>query len=191
MYPFEGSQIDISLKGIYNPYLDLKYISDTMQKKGSLSSFGKLYVNLDRYNPLGPKLCFNTGFSLGLSTDKFIASDYFYVGGHKNNLRRNYIAFVGYNLGEVVATNFLRLKLGLNYRFAKNIQVETLVNGMTVGTSLNDLFESTLAISHENLYIGYGTGITYNSPLGPLSVFFAANNKEPRLRWYVNLGYTF
>ena len=120
-----------------------------------------------------------------------MASDYFYVGGHKNNLRRNHIPFVGYNLGEVIASDFFRIKLGLNYRMYRNFQLEILVNGMLTAGNLQSLVQSTVELKHDSTYLGYGSGVTYNTPLGPLSVFFAANNKEPNLTWYVNFGFSF
>jgi NTE family protein len=191
MYPFEGSQMDIDLKGIYNPVLDLRYLTDTINTKSSLNSFSKLYINFDNYNPLGPKLNYNIGLSLGLSTDEFIASDYFYVGGHKNNLRRNQIAFVGYNLGEVVATNFFRIKLGFNYRILNNLQLETLVNGMIASDNFEHLVQSVLEVNKKAFHLGYGGGLTYKTPLGPLSIFIAGNNKDSKATWYINMGYTF
>jgi hypothetical protein len=113
------------------------------------------------------------------------------VGGHKNNLRRNHIAFVGYNLGEVVATNFFRIKMGLNYRLYKNFQVEVLMNAMSTADKAKNLLHSTWELPEELIYFGYGTGATYNTILGPLSVFVSANSKERGLSWYINFGFTF
>jgi len=190
-YPFDGSVVDVTLKGILNPWLDLRYLNDTLLSENTLKSFAKFYLGFEKFNPLGPKLSFVTGASVGLSTDEFIASDYFFVGGYKYNLRRNQIPFVGYNLGEVIASNYFLLKLGFNYRIYRNLQLEGLVNGMITGSDFNNLVESTFELRDEQTYFGYGTGITYNTVLGPMSVFFAANNKEPNLTWYVNLGFTF
>jgi NTE family protein len=191
MYPFEGSQMEIYVKGIYKPWLDLKYLTDTINTESSLKSFSKLYITFDKYKPLWPKLNINSGASLGLSTDEFIATDYFYVGGHKNNLRRNHIAFVGYNLGEVVATNFFEVKFGLNYRLYKNLQLETLINGMIASDNFEHLIQSVLEIDKESFHLGYGGGFTYNTPLGPISIFLAGNNKDANLTWYINFGYGF
>jgi len=191
LYPFEGTQVEIYLKGIYNPMLDLKYLSDTVASDASLQSFSKLYVNVDHYGPLGPKLNYNVGFSLGLSTDDYIASDYFFVGGNKNNLRRNHIPFVGYSLGEIIGPDFIRLKLGMNYRLYKNLQLEILGNGMLSSDSFQEMTDALVEFSKESFHVGYGGGFTYNTPLGPLNVFLAGNNKDSRLTWYINFGFTF
>jgi len=191
LYPFEGNQLDIYLKGIFNPLVSLKYLSDSIETEPELESFSKLYINFDNYKPLGPKFNFNTGISLGLSTDEFVASDYFFVGGHKNNLRRNQIALVGYNLGEVVATNFMRLKLGMNYRLYPNFQLEILGNAMLPADNFEDLTDSLLSFNKDAVHVGYGGGITYNTPLGPVSVFLAGNNKDHQITWYFNMGYNF
>jgi NTE family protein len=191
MYPFDGSTVSIQLTGIYNPYLNVKYLSDTISTESSISSFSKLHIDYDNYSPLGPRLNVNTGLALGLSTNEFIASDYFYVGGHKNNLRRNHIALVGYDLGEVVAANLIKVKLGLNFRLYRNFQLEVLANGLATGNNFEHLLESVMDFRHEYIYFGYGSGITYKTPLGPLSVFISANNKEPGLTWYLNFGFMF
>jgi NTE family protein len=191
LYPFEGNRLDINLKGIYNPILSLKYLSDTIENEPTLESFGKLHLDFDHYKPLGPKLNYNFGFSLGLSTAEFFTSDYFFVGGHKNNLRRNQIAFVGYNLGEVVATNFLRFKLGMNYRLYPNLQFEVLCNSLVASDNFEHLMDSLFTFDKEAFHFGYGGGLTYKTPVGPLSIFLSDNNKDHQVTWYINLGYTF
>jgi NTE family protein len=191
MYPFEGSVISISLKGILKPFTDVRYLENAEQNQEKLNSFAKLYMSFEGFKPLGPKLCLNSAFSTGLSTNQFIVSDNYYLGGHKNNLRRNHIPFVGYNLAEVIAPDFFLVKVGFNYRLYRNFQLEAMINGMTMGQTFNDLIESTFILKSENTYLGYGSGITYNTMLGPFSVFFAVNNKEPNLTWYLNFGFTF
>jgi NTE family protein len=191
MVPFEGSQVEIYLKGIYKPMLSLKYLSDTIDTENSLSSFSKLYISYEHYYPFGPKLTSVLGLCMGLSTDEFIASDYFFIGGHKANLRRNQVAFVGYNLGEVIATNLMQMKLGFNYRLYPNLQLEMLTNGMFTSYDFDHLLQSILDMNGGSFHFGYGAGLTYNTPIGPASIFFAGNNKEDKTTWYINLGYTF
>lgn len=190
-FPREGTVIDFNIKGILNPLLDVRYLNDSIETSNSLNSFAKFMFCLDRYSPLAGDFIVNTGISMGLSTQEFFASDYFFVGGYKYNARRGYFPFVGYNQGEVVARNYFAIKLGLNYRIRRNLQIETLVNGMTTGQNFDDLFESTFALKKEQSYFGYGAGITYNIVTGPVSVFFSGNDREPGITWYVNLGFTF
>lgn len=191
LYPFEGSTFDLLLKGIYDPVVNIKYLSESLQMEDDLTSFSKLYLNYDHFKPLGPKLNYNTGFSLGISTDEFITSDYFFVGGHKNNLRRNHIPLVGYNLGEVVAPNFIRAKLGMNYRLYPNLQFEVLGNAMVTADSFSELADLFLSFDPDALLLGYGGGLTYKTPLGPLSLFLSGNNKNNSPTWYINMGFTF
>jgi len=190
-FPFEGNLVEVYFKGIYKPLADLKYLTDTINADISLPSFSKLYLNFDHYKPLGPKLNFNTGFSLGLSTNEYITSDNFFVGGYKNNMRRNHVAFAGYETGEVVAANFVQLKIGINYRLFKNLQFELLGNGLIVSESLELLTKSILDFNHHNIHFGYGSGFTFKTPLGPLSLFLAGNNKNKHPTLYINFGYTF
>ena len=191
IYPSDGTLLDLSIKGIYKPGADLKYLSDTINTGISLNSFAKLSFTIDNYSKISSRISTNTGLALGLSTDEYIVSDYFFVGGYKYNLRRNHLAFIGYNPGEVVATNLLQLKLGLNYRLNKNLQVEVAANSMLAADNFENLALSFLEWNNESLHLGYGGGFTYKTPLGPMTLFFAGNNKDNRLRWYLNMGFTF
>jgi len=190
-YPVEGHLLDFYIRGVYKPMVNLKYLSDTMQNQPSLNSFAKLYFSYDNYKRLGNKFSLNMGLSFGLSTDEYIASDYFFAGGYKYNLRRNHIAFVGYNLGEVVATNFLKFKLGVNYRVIKNLQIEIVGNSLMASDSFNGLTESIFGITQDNLHLGFGGGATYKTILGPLSLMVAGNNQDSKLRWYISMGFSF
>jgi len=192
IYPTEGSQVDIYVKGILNPWKDLKYLNDTLETgNASLESFGKCYLNFEHYKRIGTKFSLNPGFSLGLGTNSFIASDYFFAGGVRSNLRRNQLPFMGYRPGEVVASNYVMAKLGLNYRLSRNLQIEFLTNFLMASDRFEDLTNYFLAWDGSNLHAGYGAGFTYKTPLGPLQLAMAGNNTDMRLRFYVNMGFTF
>jgi NTE family protein len=51
-YPFEGHQLDFYMRGVVNPWLDLKYLTDTLETEASLSSFGKIHLMSDNYLPI-------------------------------------------------------------------------------------------------------------------------------------------
>lgn len=191
LYPTDGVLLEIGLKGIYEPNIHLKYLTDTLDEQPEISSFGKLFILADIYTQIGKKFTLNTGLSLGASTDDFLTSDYFFVGGHRYNLRRNHVPFVGYNLGELKASNFTGLKLGFQYRFYKNLLLEVTGNGMVVSDNFSDLMTELFELGYESVYAGYGAGITFKSAFGPVSVFFAGNHKDSSLRWYINMGFTF
>lgn len=189
--PSQGSAATLFLKGIYSPDLDLKYLSDTIQSRPSINSFGKLQFDYDNYVSLRNKFIFNTGLSFGLSDDELLTSDYFFVGGYKNNLRRNHISFAGYDLGEFVASNFIKAKFGMNYRPFNNFQFELLFNALLGSNRFEDLIQSALLFDKESLTLGYGGGLTYNTPLGPLNMFVSGNNKDGKIRWHFNMGFNF
>jgi len=53
------------------------------------------------------------------------------------------------------------------------------------------LTDALFTFETESFHIGYGGGFTYKTPLGPISIFLAGNNKENPITWYINMGYTF
>jgi outer membrane translocation and assembly module TamA len=57
--------------------------------------------------------------------------------------------------------------------------------------SFEALTNYLLGLNKDDLHIGYGGGVTYKTPLGPVSIFIAGNNKDSRLRFYINMGFTF
>ncbi len=191
LYPLEGTEFEVNVKGIYNPATDVKLLSDTIDTETSLSSFGKLYINFGTYKLFGQKTSLHTGISLGLSKDAFIASDYFFIGGFKDNLRRNQIPFAGYKSGEVVASNIVQIKLGLNYQLTRNLRIQTLGNVLMTSGSVKSLSESIVNLDTDNLHVGYGAGLLYKTPLGPVNIFLSGNNMDSHLRFYINMGFTF
>jgi len=191
LYPFDGSKVDIYVHSIYNPIKVLKFLTDTIETNVSLKTFGKMYLNFENYQPLAKRVSLNTGLSIGFSTKEFIASDYFWVGGAEVNVRRNQIPFIGYKPGEVVASNFANLKLGIIYRLNRNFRIELLGNSLVASDSFETLTNYLQELDMKNLHLGFGGGVTYKTPLGPVTVFLAGNNKDSRPRFYLNMGFTF
>jgi NTE family protein len=191
LYPLEGTEVEFTVKGIYNPATDYKLLSDTIDTETSLSSFGKMYFNIATYKLFWQRTSLHTGLSVGLSKDAFIASDYFFIGGFKDNLRRNQIPFAGYKSGEVVASNIVQFKLGFNYQLTRNLRIQTLGNLLMTSGSVKSLSESIVNLDTDNAHVGYGAGLLYKTPLGPVNVFLSGNNKDSRLRYYINMGFTF
>ncbi len=191
LYPLEGTDIEVTLKGIYNPASDVKLISDSIDTETSLSSFSKLHINFATYKLIGQKTSLHTGLALGLSKDAFIASDYFFIGGFKDNLRQNQIPFAGYKSGEVVASNIVQLNLGLNYQLTRNLRIQTLGNILMTSGTVKSLSESILNLDTDNVHVGYGAGLLYKTPLGPVNIFLSGNNMDTHLRFYINMGFTF
>jgi len=61
---------------------------------------------------------------------------------------------------------------------------------MTSGT-VESLYESIVKTDTENLHVGYGAGLLYKTPLGPINLFLSGNNMDSHIRFYINMGFTF
>jgi len=43
----------------------------------------------------------------------------------------------------------------------------------------------------KNIVYGYGVGYGYRSPIGPLEINLMTSNQNPKLSWFLNIGYWF
>jgi NTE family protein len=191
LYPLEGSEVQLSAKGLYNPVSTLKWLGDSTVKDKSLSSLAKLTLVAETYKLVSPKVSIHTGLSMGISEHTQEASDYYMIGGFKDNTRPNQSPFAGYEPGQLLVTNYMQLNLGVNYQLSRNLRIQTLANGLLESDNLQNLWASVVDPQSRNGHIGYGAGLLYKTPLGPVNVFFSGNNRDPHLHFYINLGFTF
>jgi len=191
IFPFSGAEITVLLKGIYNPWIHFNFVNDTLASPATAPSFVKFMADYNGYTPLGRRLTLNTGLTAGFSNDNIQPSDYFMIGGPNHNLRRQQIAFAGFQVGELIATNFARIKAGLNYRINSNLQAEFLANTIYTEGTFENFTTAIFSLSREKVHLGMGLGVTYRSRLGPVSLFVSGNTRDEKTRWYLNFGYTF
>jgi len=197
LYPTRGIQFDIN----YRQAFKTKFISnfnfpDSLgipddRSVETLDPYWHFNASFESYLPLAKKLSFNSEFTTGLSDNNKPFSDNYYIGGYRYNLRQNQVPFVGMHINETLNGNFLKEKLALQLKVGSNLYASTLFNILIVSDDIDTFLDDLLSWDDQERYMGVGGGLTYKSPLGPLSVFFGSRTDVWNPIWYLNLGFTF
>ena len=197
LYPTRGINFDFS----YRQALKTKYISnftlpDSLggQKEKDIETmdpYWHINASFESYLPLGKKISFNSEFASGLSANDKPFPDNYYIGGYRYNLRQNQVPFVGLHINETLNGNYLKEKLALQVRLNSKIYTSALFNLIIVSDDIDTFFDDILSWEDQTRYMGLGAGLTYKTPVGPLSVFFGSRTDVWNPIWYLNIGYTF
>ncbi|MBN2350797.1 MAG: patatin-like phospholipase family protein [Bacteroidales bacterium] len=194
-YPSKGVKIDMSLKRNFGSEIFIKRENSDSSNYSNLDldpkPSWKFFFDAEQYVPITNTVSVNAGWTLGLTSPDIILTDYYFIGGYRFNLRQNHIPFVGLGLNEVSINNFLKLKAGLDYQVITNLYITSIVNGVAGGDSPEQLYKGITKWTDGSHYFGYGLGITAKTLLGPVSFIVGSNTTDSKLRWYVNLGFTF
>lgn len=197
IFPTCGLKINVLLKEvIYSDYI-FKETSDTIDYSSlhlGAQPYRKFRLGLDYYNSLSPKLVMNPGIQVGFSSKNTIATDIFYVGGYKYNLREKHVPFVGFGINEIFVYNYIQVKVDLTYKLRKSIYINAIANWMGEasgeGGTVEQMFKN-IGEYNDHVHFGFGGGITIKSPAGPLSFLVGTNTANFKLRTYLNLGFNF
>ncbi len=196
LVPTRGSRVNIN----YQQSLTTDFISnfnypDSIDLDNSIEEkmdpYWAVTADFESYIPLGQKVSLNFEFGVGVSANEKPFTDNFYVGGYRYNLRENQVAFVGLNSHELLQGNYLKEKLAIQYQVISNLYLTALGNLIFVSDDNTEFLDDILAFSSDARYIGAGAGITYKTPVGPVSVFLGSRTDTWRPIWYTNIGFTF
>jgi hypothetical protein len=80
---------------------------------------------------------------------------------------------------------------GIQYELISGLYTGLSANYMALSNDPGGLIGEIVSWGGTNQFLGAGGGITYKSPLGPLSVWFGSLANKWTPSWYINLGYTF
>ncbi len=109
----------------------------------------------------------------------------FYLGGLDNSSLRGLFPFVGMNFMQQSGLHTLVERLDLQWEIWNDNFFLLKANiGKTVEQRKN-LF------SWNDIAYGYGVGFGYRSPIGPIEINIMNSNKNPKLSWFLNIGYWF
>ena len=101
------------------------------------------------------------------------------------------MSFVGLHSHELLQGNYIKEKIGIQIRPVPNLFVSALFNIILVSDDLSTFLDDILSFNAEGRYMGVGTGFTYRSPLGPLSLYLGSRTNVWNPILYINFGFTF
>ncbi len=196
LYPTRGSRVFLKYRqALKTDFIEKFSFPDSLGAedtyKEKIDPYWHLSVDLENYLPLGKIVSLNTELALGLSKNEKPFTDNFYVGGYRYNQRANQIAFVGLNSHELLQGNYTKAKLGVQVQPIPNLFVSALANLIFVTDDNSTLLDDIFKWNDDARYIGAGAGLTYKTPIGPVSFFLGSRTDVWNPIWYVNIGFTF
>ncbi|TFH38687.1 MAG: hypothetical protein E4G95_02980 [Bacteroidia bacterium] len=197
LYPTRGILMGVS----YRQALNTKFISnfnlpDSLGNQDeqiieTIDPYWHLTAGFESYIPLGKRISFNSAFATGMSKNDKPFPDNYYLGGYRYNLRQNQVPFVGLHINETLNGNYVKEKFALQMLVTPKLYASALLNLLIVSDDINTFLKEIISLDDQTRYIGLGTGFTYKSPLGPLSVYFGSRTDVWNPIWYLNVGFTF
>ena len=199
LYPTRGGAIELE----YRQALQTKFISkfswpDSLdhldlddQVLADVGPYWRFRAHFESYLPLAGWVSFNSALSTGLSKNDKPFTDNFYIGGYRYNLRHRQVPFIGLHLNEELTGNYLMERLGFQFEPLPKLYLSLIGNLIFFSDDITTFWDDIISYNRDQLYLGVGTGITYRTPIGPISVFLGSRTDVWNPIWYTNLGFTF
>ncbi|MBN2746723.1 MAG: patatin-like phospholipase family protein [Bacteroidales bacterium] len=135
------------------------------------------------------KLIFSNNANVFFSSDNFYNLNSFIVGGVNDYGNYQNISFYGMPFNYAFANTGLIYRFSARYELVNKLYVSLTANGLYEVDSYQNIFKST--VDWDRYFLGYGAGVSYESPIGPVSVFVSKNLSYSHFWTYFNIGYQF
>ena len=196
LYPTRGTRILVNYRQAFKTNFTTLYnFPDSLGLENKeteiMNPYWHLTTEYESFFRLGKKASLNLEFSAGLSDNDKPFTDNYYVGGYRYNLRDNQVAFVGLHSHELLQGNYVKEKVALQFKPVSNLYLSVLFNFLFVGDDFKTFIDEFLSFSKEGRYMGAGAGVTYKTPVGPLSIYLGSRTDIWNPIWYLNIGFTF
>ncbi|MDP4209986.1 MAG: patatin-like phospholipase family protein [Bacteroidota bacterium] len=136
--------------------------------------------------PVSSRFCLNNGFTFGTLFGDSIPSHYqFFMGGMTNSGMRGVIPFVGLDFMQLTNRNAVAERLDFQWEAWKDNFLILRANAGKVSAFRKSLLNT------DDIAFGYGAAWGFRSPIGPMELSLMTSNKNPKLLWFINIGYSF
>ena len=194
-FPTKGTKMQVSFKRVFEPISKYSIEGDqTMDEQIfslNLQPFNSLYFGLDHYFKVSRRLSLKLGSAAGIVSNGTPVTNNYALGGVMYDEKLNYETMAGFQAGERVVPNFVKVNGGMDIRIFSRAFL-TFDASVTHTSEKADNMYSSLINSRWNDYLkGYAVGLRFNSVFGPLVFMIGDNSIDQKARWYLNLGYTF
>jgi len=175
-YPKRGARI----------FSEIKYVKGLSDQVESYKGFFLGSIRSSIVIPLTRKVRLVNEIYGGTSLGDSIPAHYrFYLGGLGNSYLRGLFPFVGMNFMQQSGLHALVERMDLQWEMWKDNFFLLKANLGKSVTDAKNLFDLN------DIANGYGVGYGYRSPIGPLELNLMTSNKNPKLSFFVNIGYWF
>jgi len=206
-----GTYFNTTIARSFMKNVDLTYYNDALPAiNGDTNGYTKLALNFEKRLPIKNKITGIVGatgsfiFQDQLDLDEINFSEYGYaakyaIGGNLLIPKKDNYVFPGLYEGELNASQFLKLNLGMQFNPLNKIYVTPNFNIASVGFgTFNDYLDEAFTPNSEwqehfetSLLLSAGATISYNSFLGPINFDTSWVNDINKVRLFFSVGFVF
>ncbi|MFP4622372.1 MAG: patatin-like phospholipase family protein [Bacteroidales bacterium] len=194
-FPTKGTKMQISLKRVFRPISKYRIDGDqTLDEQIfnlKLEAFNSLFFDLDHYFKISKPLSVNLGTAAGFVSNGTPITNNYALGGVMYDDKMNYETMAGFQAGERVVPNFLKINGGMDVRIFSRAFLTFDASMTHTSEKVNDVYPSLIDSDWNDYLKGYAVGLRFKTVLGPMVFMIGDNSIDQKPRWYVNLGYTF
>ncbi|MDR2123068.1 MAG: patatin-like phospholipase family protein [Flavobacteriaceae bacterium] len=174
-FPTKGFKLDATAKYVLLSNADTEDLEPFTIIKGDLS-----------YSiPIGKRFSIETQGFLGISFNTPSLQYKYFLGGYFEQDFYNFKKFLGLPYAFISGNHLFSLYPSLNYKVFKNHFLKVYANF----ANIEDEFENLQYFKYK--YSSYGIGYGYNSPFGPINLFYTHSVNDDKKILSVSLGYWF
>ncbi|MFO7869710.1 MAG: patatin-like phospholipase family protein [Bacteroidales bacterium] len=190
--PTRGRIVNVRGEFNYKPNADLHISNNTVSDKNvNYNSFFTGILDFQWYQSPITALTIHSGVSGGINFNDNDVIGKFFLGGKQADVRLHTKEFDGYNLGEIVASDYAVGFIGARYNVFNSWYLATHASFGYINGFIDEFIDKNKSYFFNQYKLGYTAGITYNSPLGPLQLLVGSNVDDNIARFYLNVGFPF
>jgi len=210
-YASKGTYFHANVARSFLHNVDLTYYNnDPPPIEGNTNGFTKFALNFEKRLPIKNKITGIIGatssfiFQDKLKSNDVSLSDYgyaanYFIGGNLLVPKKDSYVFPGLYEGELNASQFLKLNLGVQFNPVNKIYITPNFYAASVGFgNFSDYIEGAFTPDSEwqdgletSLLMSIGTTFSYQSLLGPINFDVSYVNDINKLRLFFNVGFVF
>lgn len=175
-YPSRGVQV----------MADLKYVKGFDQVQSLQNGFFTGTLRSSWVIPISRRIGLVNHINGGTTFGDSIPVHYrFYLGGLGSSYLRGLFPFAGMDFMQQSGLHTLIERLDFQWEMWNDNFLLLKANVGKAVMARKDI------ITLDNLVYGYGIGFGYRSPIGPFEINLMSSNQNPKLSWFINIGYWF
>ncbi|SFZ91588.1 NTE family protein [Flaviramulus basaltis] len=208
-YATEGTSLKAYLGRSIHNKLDVDFYNSTFSNiKGSTNNYSKLSLDFEKrfqvYNKATAIIGATSGFIFqdNLKNDDISFTEYgmgskYYLGGVLLEPRHDNYMLPGLNEGEVLANQFIKLNLGMQFNTANKVYITPHFNIASIGfDDFSDYIDNAFSAKGNwedaikpSILISSGAMLSYSSLLGPINFDVSWVNSTNKVRFFIGIGF--